>query len=172
MSDPDPRPSGGTSADQALSNVLARSYGNLTRRSFLSILTRRLIALAGVPLAAQVFPYFAGEARADIYCGLHGYLCGTGNCSGGSAGASWVQCCEAAACPPGTYMCCSYTDYCGTRPQNWGAGCGGNYQQGSQAWCGQASGVYICTSVTCSGGHPSLFSCQQNCEVPIVEVCN
>lgn len=50
--------------DSVMRQMLVDNYGQLTRRSFLSRMTRKLFALTGVSLAAQVFPYFAPEAQA------------------------------------------------------------------------------------------------------------
>src|SRR5690606_35215237 len=62
--------------DSVMRQMLVDNYGQLTRRSFLSRMTRKLFALTGVSLAAQVFPYFAPEAQAasPTWCGLHGWV--------------------------------------------------------------------------------------------------
>jgi hypothetical protein len=153
--------------ETTFARILSGRYGTLSRRSFLSAATRRIIALAGVPIVAQVFPYFAGTAKANTLCGLHGYWCGYGTCNT-SAGAAiadaWVQCCDVAPCPV-TYRCCTYRDYCGTRPANWGnATCLGPGLGSGSTWCGATPGDYVCTTVNCS---PTVFStlsaCATNC---------
>jgi hypothetical protein len=158
--------------DTAVGRALQTQYANLSRRSFLSSLTRQVFGLVGVSLAAEVLPYLAAPAQAEGWgdgwtdCGLHGYVCdGTTTCSGsgGSLGASWVQCCEKPLCPA-FWKCCTYTDYCGTRPQNWGTGCYGNYIAGAPAWCGGASGSYLCTIYSCTPTEwLSLANCQAHC---------
>lgn len=152
--------------DAVLERVLARRYANLSRRSFLSVMTRKIITLAGVPVAAQVFPYFAPTARASTVCGLHGYLCDQGACiSAGTTPANfWVQCCDVSVCPV-TYRCCIYRDYCGTRPPNWGnSTCLGSPPSGSE-WCGAAPGEYVCTTVNCppTPTYSDLASCALGC---------
>lgn len=151
--------------DIVVGRALQTRYANLSRRAFLSSLTRKVFGLAGIGLAPQVFPYFVPNARAaGMTCGLHGYDCDSATpCSGGSVGASWVQCCARPTCPA-TYKCCTYTDFCGTRASNWGTGCHGNYIQGAPAWCGNAPGQFICTSTVC-GTHiyGALSSCERDC---------
>ncbi len=154
---------GTTRVEAALERALARRYANLSRRSFLSVMMRRIITLAGVPIAAQVFPYFARTANANTLCGMHGYWCDHGACTsaGTTPANSWVQCCDVAPCPV-TYRCCTYKDYCGTRPPGWGnATCLGRPPSGSE-WCGAAPGEYVCTTVNCS---PTVYSDLTSCKL-------
>lgn len=151
-----------TSIDVAIGKTLQKTYGQLTRRSFLSGATRKLISLTGIGVAAQMFPYFANEAHATETCGLHGWICNEFTpCYGGSIGANWIQCCQMNA-PRPVFSCCTYTDYCGTRPPNWGDDCYGNEPSGP-AWCGGAGGSYICTLFNCSGQWSTLSACQSGC---------
>jgi hypothetical protein len=158
--------------DDALSKQLARTYGNLTRRSFFSMATRKVLKLAGIAVASEVLPYLATDARADVECGLHGYVCNPQTtCNGGTQGISWVQCCFNHACLPGSpgfdhWQCCAYTDYCGTRPANWGNGCSGPTPSGT-AWCGEAPGQYICTTLQCMYSLSSQAACEQQCVGPV-----
>lgn len=148
--------------DKALSAKLKQRYGRLSRRSFFSLATRTLIQAAGITVAAEVMPFLASVAKADGYCGLHGWICGTGTCTGGASGGPagrWNQCCEIGC---GIWGCIGYFDRCGTRPANWGVGCTG-VQPSGQPWCGTAGGQYICTEVARSGTFGSLSSCQAGC---------
>jgi hypothetical protein len=154
-----------TGVDAALERALSRRSANLSRRSFLSGMMRKLITLAGVPIAAQVFPYFARTAQANTLCGLHGYWCGFGTCTqaGTQPANAWVQCCDVSSCPV-SYRCCTYRDYCGQRPAGWGNGtCLGQPPSGSE-WCGGTDGDYVCTTVNCSAtSYSTLASCTLNC---------
>jgi hypothetical protein len=151
-----------TGTDSALSKALAKRYGKLTRRSFLSVVTRKLVTFAGVPLAAQVFPYFVSTAHAaNENCGLHGYIC-TAGCTGGANQLMWVQCCITQECPT-KYQCCKYIDKCGVRPAGWPGGCIGDAD--GDAWC--TSGEYICTVTQCDfTKYANLSSCQSGCIGP------
>lgn len=158
-----------SSIDLALAKALRGRYGQLTRRSFLSGVTRRMMALSGVTLAAQVFPYFVPEAHATgvgVMCGNHGYYCGTGNCTiGGDAAPKnwWKACCSiqvtAPPCPT-VYMCITYTDYCGTQPTGWPDHCGG-VRSGTD-WC-SGMGDYICTTTTPGPSYSTPDDCTNNC---------
>lgn len=148
--------------DKALSATLKQRYGRLSRRSFFSLATRALIKVAGISVAAEVLPFLTSIAHADSNCGLHGWICGTGTCSGGTTGGSagrWAQCCDIGC---GVWSCISYYDHCGTRPANWGQGCAGVTPSGPP-WCGTAGGQYICTEVSSSGNYSSLSACQTGC---------
>jgi hypothetical protein len=156
--------------DNAISRTLGETYGNLSRRSFLSGLTRRLIGLTSVAVAAEVLPFLAAPVRAanpyevETLCGLHGYKCATGNCTGGVMGRRWVQCCEAVrdSCPT-KWSCCRYTDYCGpTELQH--SGCTG-VTPGGTSWCGPAPNTfYRCTDVQCAITSASLYATEQACK--------
>lgn len=154
----------GAAVDRAVSRALDRRYANLSRRSFLSLLTRRLVGLTGIVVAAEVFPYLASTAHAAFSeCGLHGWICGTGNCSGGTAGQTWVQCCELPQCPP-KWKCCTYRDYCGTPPPNHPTNCQGVEPSGT-LWCN--NGEYICTTIACAGNYSSPSSCTSGCGISL-----
>ena len=153
--------------DAIVSRNLASRYGNLSRRSFLSGLTRKLIGLAGVSLAAEIFPYLASPAFADApggagpNCGLHGNPC-QGGCMGGSAAASWQQCCKVNCC----YQCCTYTDFCNPPntlpPPGWPHNCTGTAS--GTLWCRPPTlTLYICTMTACSGAYTTLSSCTSGC---------
>ncbi len=146
-------------ADNTLSRALARRYGTLSRRSFLSVVSRKLVTLAGVPIAAQVFPYFASSAyAANEDCGLHGRIC-TPTCTGGTNQLQWVQCCITQECPT-KYKCCHYIDKCGTRWPTYPSGCSGDAS--GTAWC--SSGEYICTILSCDvSTYGNLTTCQGFC---------
>jgi hypothetical protein len=157
--------------DALLGRVLRDSYAPLSRRSFLSALTRKIFALAGVSLVSEVMPFLATEARAadaPTWCGLHGWICESGTtCYGGTPRATWVQCCEI---PTGTppcpmvYTCCRYTDYCApTRPSNWGTDCHIGKQPCGLPWCGESGGMYLCTTVQCSGNYSTFPQCANGC---------
>jgi hypothetical protein len=161
-----------SSLDKAIAHTLGAAYGNLSRRSFLSVLTRRLIGLTSVVVAAEVLPFLATPVKAapqyvvDDRCGLHGYICGTGNCRSGVVGHKWVQCCEAAhytgACPS-KWSCCQYTDYCGTEPLAH-AGCTGFPPSGT-SWCGSAPNTfYRCTKITCIENYNSMHDTHDACK--------
>jgi len=167
--DKDQRPEA-TSVEGAIRQRLRKKYGQLTRRSFLSAVTRKVFSLAGVGVAAQLLPYAAQEARAQssmgALCGLHGFFCNASSpCSGGTPGAAWVQCCQidvqAPPCPT-VFTCCTYRDYCGTRPQGWPNGCAGTYVGGTN-WCGTAPGDYLCTTINCALSYQNFQACQNNC---------
>jgi hypothetical protein len=153
---------GKSSLDETVSNALAHTYGNLSRRSFLSFMTRKLIGLAGVVVASEVLPYLASDAFADAGCGLHGFPC-SGGCGGGGVGTSWVQCCPVGTGSMCSYTCCRHTDYCGTQPEGWPEGCTGHAE--GIAWCG-GSGAYICTVSACSGTFGSVGMCSGACNGP------
>jgi hypothetical protein len=156
--------------DIALGKLLQRNYGQITRRSFLSGLTRRAISVAGIGLASQVLPFMVPEAEAQVpggptACGLHGYIC-SGSCFGGSSKLSWSACCQipvsAPPCPQ-VWACCNYTDYCGTRPVGWPFGCQGPI--GGTSWCG-GGGDYICTTMSSGATYSSQPDCQNHCLGP------
>lgn len=166
-----------SSLDRTLAITLGEAYGNLSRRSFLSVLTRKLIGLTGVAVAAEVLPFMAAPVRAapqyeiEDMCGLHGYRCDTGNCSGGVAGRRWVQCCEAihtSSCPT-KWACCSYLDYCGPSELQH-SGCEGATPSGT-SWCGPAPNIfYRCTLIECSSATPeSLWNTQGACKTACMQ---
>lgn len=150
---------GATPLDEAIGTMLAGAYGNLSRRSFLSVITRKVMTLAGVALAARALPYLIPEAHANITCGLHGRICGTNhpNCHGGTKQLCWKQCCETAADTTqcSFWQCCVYSDYCGTRPK----GCE-PFGSGTP-WC--SDGDYLCTTLDCSLVFESINTCATNC---------
>lgn len=156
--------------DVVLGNWLQRQYGQITRRSFLTGLTRKAISLGGISLAAHVFPFLVPEARAQAgtgaLCGLHGYHCGSGTCHGGTAAFAWTACCQipvsAPPCPT-IFACCSYLDFCGTRPQGWPDGCAG--PRAGSSWCA-ATGDYICTTSSCGATYQSSGECESYCLGP------
>lgn len=161
-----------SSLDRAISNNLGETYGNLSRRSFLSVLTRKLIGLTNVVVASEVLPFLAAPVGAapqyevEENCGLHGYICHTGNCSGGVIGRKWVQCCEAVhtdSCPS-KWACCTYTDFCGPTELQY-SGCTGVPPAGT-SWCGPPPNTfYRCTSITCYGSPvASLYNTEQACK--------
>jgi hypothetical protein len=156
--------------DDAISKSLGDMYGNLSRRSFLSAVTRKLIGLTNVVVAAQVMPFLAPLAKAapqyavDERCGLHGYVCGPGNCQGGVVGHKWVQCCVADrdSCPS-LYSCCQYTDYCGPEPLEY-SGCDGVPPSGT-SWCGPPPNrSYRCTRIVCSYQPSQMYVKEQDCK--------
>jgi hypothetical protein len=155
--------------DGAVAKMLTTNYGQLTRRGFLSHVTRQLLNLAGVSVAAQVFPYFISDAEAvpGNQCGLHGRTCRAGTlCATGlpntAAQAAWVQCCKVEKCNT-DYRCCTYTDWCGLRPAGWPDGCDPhiNNATGTSSWC--TMGEYVCTQTSCSATYGSLKTCTDNC---------
>jgi hypothetical protein len=150
-----------SSLDTAVSQKLAKKYGDLSRRSFFSLATRQLIGVAGVTVASEFLPFMTNTAYAQTTCALHGYVCDTTtSCRGGTAGSHWMQCCEIGC---NIWQCCTYTDYCGTRLGTWPAGCTGTIPSGT-SWCGSAPGAYICTTVGCTGTTYSTYaSCDQAC---------
>jgi len=150
----------GATVDEAITGALAKTYRHLSRRAFLSSLTRKAIGLAGVAIAARALPLIVPEAQAQIQstCGLAGRLCG-GACQGGAAEQSWMQCCPGPAgpgeCP--YYTCCSYQDLCAaSRP----AGCGA--LGGAVSWC-SGTDLYICTQFVCNGFYENQSSCSVGC---------
>jgi hypothetical protein len=164
MSSTDGQP-GEQIVDRIISRYLARRYPALSRRSFLSMLTRQAIRVAGITVAAEVLPFLPSDAQAQsVGCGLHGYQCDwQTTCNSGDYGAVWVRCCEIPSCV--TYwFCVAYRDRCGTQPPDWGTNCHGNYVKGSDAWCGAVEGDYICTDVTVQGMHTSQTSCNNSCK--------
>lgn len=132
----------GSALDRVVARNLASRYGNLTRRGFFSMATRKLVGLTGVALGVQMLPYLAEVARADNYCGLHGTLCG-GACTAPTQGIFWVACCPTDTCPV-SYTFCTYTDYCAANPI---AGCVGS----GHTWCNPDTLAYVCTMVGCAG---------------------
>jgi hypothetical protein len=166
--------------DVAMGKALRKTYGNVTRRSFLSGTTRKLLSLAGVGIAAQVFPFFAKDAKAQFgtgaTCGLHGPICVSGTpCSGGVPRLSWKACCQipisAPPCPT-VYICCNYVDYCllapASPPANWPIGCAGPPPSGV-SWCGGV-GTYVCTSFSCGASYQSWGDCANYC-MPTASFC-
>ena len=150
-----------TVLDGALRDRLAQSYGNLSRRSFLAGLTRRVIALAGVMVAAEMLPM---PARGQEECGRHGWKCGTGNCSASLNGAvqrdKWVQCCNSET-DCGKYLRCSFVDICRNSVQ-YGffedSGCEG--PNGGMPWCGGMPYQFICTQSSCQPNvYDNIFTC-------------
>jgi hypothetical protein len=161
------RRGGDSGVDSAISRALAKPYRQMTRRSFLSGVTRKLFAAAGVGLAAEVFPFFVQDAQASgpEYCGLHGVPCAeVGACNGGELGTSWVQCCpmpvSAPPCPT-IYRCCTYVDRCSTTTQP-PQSCHGS----GTSWCRSPTDFYWCTEVLCTGEHNTLELCRSNCFPP------
>ena len=141
-----------------------------SRRSFLSRATNILFGVAGAAVASKI-PLFAGaplEAKrfspADRKkfsgtqgenCGLHGYLCGYGNCNTGETGTgytrAWNACCsfpDQNNCPK--WHCCTYEDWCSNTIHNpLGCSSAGTTVAGI-AWCGVGGGLhYVCTDVYC-----------------------
>jgi hypothetical protein len=145
--------------DARLSRRLAKTYGTLSRRSFLSLLTRRVIGAAGVVLAAEVMPFWPNDAMAQsVNCGLHGTVCNA-TCSKTGDMLAWTQCCELGC---GAWYCCSYFDVCGTLP----AGC--NSGSGT-AWCLNGQ-IYRCTIVECDTNH--AYSSAPECAGHCLNNCN
>lgn len=162
--------------DKVVSHALDNSFTNISRRSFLSLLTRKLIGLTGVAVAAEVFPYFVPRAEALVPtdCGLHGWICTSGTpCNGGVVGNKWVQCCQVPVPCDWKYKCVSYVDYCGTRPGNWPNGCVGNFIDDAISWCGGAGGPnaeYICTKkIVHAPIYGTFAQCQSNCGSALIE---
>ncbi len=155
MSEDSQQPAG-SAVDRVVGQALARRYRNLSRRSFLSIVTRGAIRVAGVALAARILPYTVSTAVADSDCGLHGRHC-VPPCVGGSEQLAWKMCCgvgaDAGECP--YYQCCSYIDQCGAYPP----GCG--LLGSGTAWC--YSGNYICTVTSCMGFYQDVSQCTAYC---------
>ena len=156
--------------DITLSNALDSRYANLSRRAFVSAMTRKLIGLTGIALAAEVMPFMVPRSHAQVedpYCGLHGPLCGTGNChnTGAQAVNRWVACCPKLV-PPciQKYQCCTYTDWCATTDRPYTPnGCGP--AQSGTLWCSIFITKYWCTSVSCSGAYVS-DNCGNTCGPP------
>lgn len=132
--------------DRFLARKLASRTRLVSRRMFLSKLTRNVFAVAGVAIAAKAGLFEIGRLQAGSasqnlsappanvmagpnpnpvpweWCGLHGYVC-SNTCNGGgvvtytSAGYGWVQCCQNPA--DSKWHCCKYQDECSlTDPQN------------------------------------------------------
>jgi hypothetical protein len=172
-----PEKSSQAAIDQALGKVLRKRYGQLTRRSFLSGATRKLLSLAGVGIAAQVLPFFAKEANAQQSfvgptCGLHGPICSSVtlcNNAGAVPRLTWNACCQIPTsvppCPM-VYICCTYTDWCVlgplTVPPLWPNGCAGPPPSGV-SWCG-GIGTYICTTFSCGASYNTWQDCSVNCQ--------
>lgn len=164
-------PNRSSSVDHAIANTLDEAYGNLTRRSFLSMVTRKLIGLTGVVVASEVLPFLAaplkaaGQYEVEQDCGLHGYHCASGNCDGGTPGRKWVQCCPANhtdSCPT-KWSCCTYLDYCGPVELEY-SGCQG-VEPGGTSWCGPAPNTfYRCTWAECPTDVGSLYNSEQQCK--------
>lgn len=143
--------------DEKISGTLAKRYRQESRRSFISKLTRFTFAVAGVKLA-NTLKVFAGpplmmyQSSNWQYCGLSGYLCGTGNCSGGTVGSGpgrkWNACCDAdPTC--GDWRCCTYTDRCKSTVHT-PSGCSAPNGVSGLVWCGnQSNQNYVCTDVSC-----------------------
>lgn len=163
-----------TAGERAVAETLGRRYRSVSRRSFFSRVTRIAFAVAGVALLDKS-PLFAVPTEHDrledafdkvatwMDCGLNGYKCGSGACTGGTLGtgptAKWVACCKKAA---NDYRCCEYADRCGTRPAGWPSGCDGVTPAGA-LWCGGASGEYICTEISCSSTCSSTTAAGCSC---------
>lgn len=147
------------SLDSFTGTILKKNFKLESRRSFLAKMTRLTMGLAGISILQQV-PLFAAspessEAEKRLppdwnWCGLHGYICGTGNCSGGQAGTgstrAWNACCfdQNSNC----WKCCEYIDQCGATIHT-AVGCSGVTPSGSK-WCGANGGsYYICTRISC-----------------------
>jgi hypothetical protein len=156
--------------DAAIANTLTRKFGMLSRRAFLSVATRKVLSLAGVAVASEVLPFLASDAYAaePTWCGLHGWICGTGNCSGGSRGvgasARWVQCCQTGC---GIYQCISYWDRCSTTTPPPASGCQGvSPPAGYPPWCGSDMSLkYVCTEVEpIPTQYPNAGYCASACQ--------
>jgi hypothetical protein len=167
-------PEKSVSVDEAISKTLSGRYGNLTRRGFLSGVSRSLLKLTGVTLAAQVLPFFPGKAQAQAYgddCGLHGYTCGTGNCQQSSATVEswhWVQCCGYPVDPCTTaWQCRRYIDHCSNTFHS-PSGCTGNMDGGTPSWCNWYSAShphYVCTTSIATGPYyDNIESCKSGCQ--------
>jgi hypothetical protein len=147
--------------DAAIAKSLSTAYRDLSRRAFLSSLTRKAMAFAGVAVAAQALPFVIRDARAQTQstCGLTGRLCGS-PCTGGVGQLWWTACCLGGSGGGGQcsyYTCCTYQDLCAA---SFPAGCG-RMGGGALAWC--TSGVYICTTVCCRGFFQDFASCNGSC---------
>ena len=159
-----------SSIDSVVSNALHSRYAHLSRRAFMSVVTRKLIGLAGIGLAAEVLPFAIPDAEAQIYnpnCGLHGPKCGTGNCTNAGAQAvnRWVACCPKPVGCTQKYACCTYTDWCSTSARPYTpTGCVGPAQSGT-LWCSLYITKYWCTTVSCDGSF-STSSCGNTCGPP------
>jgi hypothetical protein len=157
--------------DTVLSRALHARYANLSRRAFVSMVTRKVVGLTGIALAAEVLPFMAPVAHAQVSnpdCGLHGPKCNTGNCtnSGAQPVNRWVQCCPKLVKPcTQKYQCCTYTDWCATTPRPYNpSGCSGPGQSGTR-WCSLFITNYWCTTVSCSGAYGDT-SCGNLCGPP------
>jgi hypothetical protein len=177
----------GEIVDQLVNKMLTTRFKHVSRRSFLSKLTRLAFGAAGVtvaaraalelrPAAAQVpppppnAPWASGGWQG---CGLNGFLCGTGSCTPPAnlvGGGSWSKCCFDPSC--GFWFSCTYNDMCGTVARTWnGSDCSGQgILYGATNWCtgttlpdGTLSQKYWCTVVACSGGgSPTEKECNGN----------
>jgi hypothetical protein len=173
-----------SSLDILVSRYLARGGANASRRSFLSKLTRGVFLCAGVAVVAKVRPFAIPRANAALaqggglmrYCGMSGYVCGTGNCDCPSPlppgticrlatgpNSSWVACCQNTDTM--CYHCCRYTDKCSTAPRPSPSGCE-QHGSGGTLWCGGVPGGYVCTVTTCSAtGKRTISECSSTCRV-------
>lgn len=156
--------------DSVLSHALQSKYANLSRRAFLSAVTRRLIGLTGIAVATEVLPFLVPAAQAqqhDPDCGLHGPKCDTGNCTkvGAEPMSRWVACCPKAVGCTQKWQCCTYTDWCATTPRPYTpTNCVGPAQSGT-SWCSVPVPHYWCTTSTCAGAFPTS-SCGSTCGPP------
>jgi len=155
--------------DGRLSRILKTKSRFESRRSFVSKFSRLLIGMTGVMLPGKA-RLFAGPAIPLTpkqittnwnWCGLHGYICGTGNCNGGTTGSGYQRAWNACCFDPATscYKCCTYADRCSFTPPPAPFQCDGPTPSGP-AWCGGAGNYYVCTVVTCAtSGSATLAGC-------------
>ena len=147
----------GALVDEAITGKLSKKYRDLSRRAFLSFLTRKAIAVAGVAVAAQALPFLVPVARAQVStCGLDGRTCAS-PCTGGIAQDAWVACCQVGSGASCYFTCCFYTDLC---QASLPSGCG-SFGSGFP-WC-NGSSLYVCTVIECSGQYASQSLCQSDC---------
>lgn len=153
--------------DKIIAAELSRHSRFISRRAFLSRLSKGVLALAGVSIAATIGLYEVPSAEAFEpppaweQCGLHGYYCSP-TCNGGtsSLGYGWVQCCE----NPSTsqWYCCAYSDQCSATPVTV-SGCKGTQPCGPKWYANPGSVYYICTNASCSPtGYASIADCVCN----------
>lgn len=173
--------------DSWFGTMLASKHKYQSRRSFLSQMTRVAFGAAGVALASTVRPFAPKLAHGANtaanpweWCGLHGEVCGTGNCKCPVPGAThcttasgmfatWVQCCPHPT--SGCYHCCTYTDMWVDVPFTQ-VGCAGTHVNGT-FWVGNnvppgVSPDYLCTIISCPSMPTAnvLADCATKCPSP------
>lgn len=168
--------------DRYVSSFLEGKFKRQSRRSFMSGLGRTVFRAAGIAVAARVGLEFrnmsaraAGGTGDWMYCGLHGYVCDTGNCArpmgGGTEGGAWSQCCKDPTCK--LWVACSYQDVCHSAfpAGGYGTGCDGPAPDGSiPSWCGGApNNKYWCTLVRCNTGGGDTT--EAACKAMVGDIC-